>query len=95
MEIALKPEHEKLLEKEVESGRFASAAEVIGTALELLQYYDPEADAELKAKLKRASEQLARGEYVELETKADIAAFADEIHRRGLERAKKEKAAAS
>ena len=95
MEIALRPEHEKLLEKQVESGRFASAADAVGTALELLQYYDPQVDAELKAKLARASAQLDRGEYVELETKGDIATFADEIHRRGLERAKKERAAAS
>jgi Arc/MetJ-type ribon-helix-helix transcriptional regulator len=86
MEIALSAKHERLLYAQIENGRFETADEAVGAALELLQYYDPEKDEEIKRKVRHAAEQLARGEYVSLKSREDIAAFADEIHRRGLER---------
>ena len=63
IQITLHPEHEKFVEAEVRSGRFASAEQVVAEALSrLMQDPDEEIDDETAAALRRSDEQLADGE---------------------------------
>lgn len=74
MEVTLKrAEVQRYLESEVEKGRFASPSELIEVALLrlMLNDTDEEFDAETLAAIRRANEQLDRGEGRDLQ---DVAA---------------------
>lgn len=74
MNIALKPEHEKLIEELVTSGRYVSAEQVVADALSRLMHYEnggagvveEEIDDETFAALQRSEEQITRGEGLSL-----------------------------
>ena len=87
MEIALSEEQAALVRMRVESGKNASAQEVIDDALGLLLEDEILASAdqeELKATLRRARAQLDRGEGVEW----DLDAFHTEAEARSARRCK-------
>ncbi len=77
MEIALKPEHQKILDDQLGSGRYRDTSEVVGEALELLQDRRQRA-AELQRELQPALDQLDRGEYREVR-EDQLEDFAQEI----------------
>jgi antitoxin ParD1/3/4 len=71
MSITLKPEQEKLIQQQVELGRFNSADEALERALQLLdeQYQDSEAwIEEMRVKVDVAKAQVEQGEVIALET---------------------------
>lgn len=68
MELSLTPDLQRFVDEKVKSGQFASAAEVITTALELMKDQDemtPEDIEELRAELAVGLDQLERGECAE------------------------------
>lgn len=79
MEIALKPEHERLLEEQVASGEFASADEAVAAALDLLHQRQELTLEEERKLLEPAIAELDRGEYRTLEAKEDSDALLKEI----------------
>jgi len=89
MLIDLDPETEKLLQHELDAGRFPDAAALLSVALKHFliakQFGDEEAQrlAVLRAELDHADEQIGQGEYVDYE---DHSALAKEVHERGLKR---------
>ena len=89
MLIDLDPETEKLLQHELDAGRFPDAAALLSVALKHFliakQFGDEEAYklAVLRAELDHADEQIEHGEYVDYK---DHSALAKEIHERGLKR---------
>ncbi len=89
MLIDLDSETEKLLQHELDAGRFTDAAALIGVALKHFliakQFGEGEARklAVLRAELDHADEQIEHGEYLDYE---DHSALAKEIHERGLKR---------
>ena len=89
MLIDLDPETEKLLQQELDAGRFPDAVALLSAALKHFliakQFGDEEAHrlAVLRAELDHADEQIEHGEYVDYE---DHSALAKEIHERGLKR---------
>lgn len=63
IQITLHPDHEKFVDAEVRSGRFASAEQVVAEALSrLMQDPEEEIDDATEAALRRSDHQLARGE---------------------------------
>ena len=89
MLIDLDPETEKLLQQELDAGRFPDAAALLSAALKHFliakQFGDEEAHrlAVLRAELDHADEQVERGEYTEYD---DHTTLAKEIRERGLKR---------
>jgi len=84
MEVQLTPELEALVALKVESGKYASAADVVGEALLLLQAADREEAkklADLRAAIAEGIAQADRGEAVPFD-----AAAVEEIKRLGRER---------
>ena len=53
MTVSLQPELESLIEKEIESGRFQSASEVVAAGLRLLAQSEEWDDSELESALLR------------------------------------------
>jgi Arc/MetJ-type ribon-helix-helix transcriptional regulator len=89
MTIDLDSETEKLLQRELETGRFSDAAALLSIALKqfLIAKELGEAEARklavLRAELDQADEQIERGEYTEYD---DHRTLAKEIQQRGLKR---------
>ncbi len=76
MQVTLTPEAEALLQKQMESGRFSDASEVIATALTVLSDTMQEDYAELDALIQEGIDSADRGElYSEGEARAYIAAM--------------------
>ena len=87
MTIDLDSETEKLLQGELETGRFSDAAALLSVALKQFliakEFGESEARklAVLRAELDHADQQIERGEYTEY---ADHTTLAKEIQERGL-----------
>ena len=71
MNVSLTPEFETLVEREVSSGRYSSASEVVQQALQLLRNHQMDRQAqinEFRAEAHWRLAQLDRGEVVDGET---------------------------
>jgi len=67
MDVSLTPELEKLVNSQVESGKYGSASEVINEALRLLQEHEKSREARLEAlrlEIAKAIDQADRGELI-------------------------------
>jgi putative addiction module CopG family antidote len=70
MTIHLRPEHEKLVNRAIDTGAYESADEVVGRALEILLAEDEWLHAhkqEVSEKIERAFAQFERGEFFSAE----------------------------
>lgn len=89
MTIDLDSETEKLLQRELETGRFSDASALLSVALKQFLIAKEFGEAEvrklalLRAELDHADEQIERGEYTEYD---DHRTLAKEIQERGLKR---------
>ena len=75
--ITLRDEHEKLIQKALQSGRYLSESEVVAEALSEFQVHEEirrAKFAELKAKIQFGIEELDRGETVEFDLEQFLAA---------------------
>ena len=70
MNLLLKPEHQKLIEAQLSTGRYANPDEIIAEALELLNKRDQyqEWSEEIGRKIDIAAQQLDRGEGIDCES---------------------------
>jgi antitoxin ParD1/3/4 len=70
MNLLLKPEHQKLIEAQLNTGRYANPDEIIAEALDLLNKRDQyqEWSEEIGRKIDIAARQLDRGEGINGET---------------------------
>jgi len=70
MNLLLKPEHQKLIEDQLSTGRYANPDEIIAEALELLNKRDQyqEWSEEIGRKIDIAAQQLDRGEGIDGES---------------------------
>jgi len=70
MNLLLKPEHQKLIEAQLSTGRYANPDEIIAEALELLNKRDQyqEWSQEIGRKIDIAAQQLDRGEGIDGES---------------------------
>jgi antitoxin ParD1/3/4 len=70
MNLLLKPEHQKLIEAQLNTGRYANPDEIIAEALDLLNKRDQyqEWSEEIGRKIDIAAQQLDRGEGIDGET---------------------------
>ncbi|MFM7711299.1 MAG: type II toxin-antitoxin system ParD family antitoxin [Microcystis sp.] len=70
MKLTLKPEHQKLIEAQLNTGRYANPDEIIAEALQLLSKRDryQQWAEEIGKKIDIAAEQLDRGEGINGET---------------------------
>jgi antitoxin ParD1/3/4 len=70
MNLLLKPEHQKLIEAQLSTGRYANPDEIIAKALELLNKRDQyqEWSEEIGQKIDIAAQQLDRGEGIDGES---------------------------
>lgn len=70
MNLLLKPEHQKLIEDQLRTGRYANPDEIIAEALELLNKRDQyqEWSEEIGQKIDIAAQQLDRGEGIDGES---------------------------
>jgi antitoxin ParD1/3/4 len=70
MNLLLKPEHQKLIEAQLNTGRYANPDEIIAEALDLLNKRDQyqEWSEEIGQKIDIAAQQLDRGEGIDGET---------------------------
>ena len=67
MDVSLTPELEKLVNSQVESGKYDSASEVINEALRLLQEREKSREVKLEAlrrEIARGTDQADRGELI-------------------------------
>lgn len=68
MNVSLKPEHQKFIQKQIESGQFPNADAVIETAFRLLEQSNQEYIQwlrETRQKVEKAEQELDRGEGLE------------------------------
>ena len=70
MNLLLKPEHQKLIEEQLSTGRYANPDEIIAEVLELLNKRDQyqEWSEEIGRKIDIAAQQLDRGEGIDGES---------------------------
>ena len=70
MNVTLKPEHQKLIEAELNTGHYANSDEIIAEALQLLSKRNEyqQWTEEIGKKIDIAAEQLDRGEGIDGET---------------------------
>jgi antitoxin ParD1/3/4 len=86
MEIALKPEHARMIEEEIARGNFSSAEEVVAEAIDLLaRQREAELD-DLRKALQEGFDAIERGDCTELRTPEDFTSFATEVGRRAKTR---------
>ena len=89
MNIYLGKHFEEFIRKQVESGRYANASEVVREALRL--YEDNEVKLErLRAKIAEGMASIERGDVIEIE---DIDQYMEDVSRRAHEAAELKKAA--
>ena len=70
MTITLRPEHEQLIAQAIQTGAYQNPEEVIGRALEMLQFQDDRLQGGkdlINEKLERAFGQFERGEFFSAE----------------------------
>ncbi|MFN6237189.1 type II toxin-antitoxin system ParD family antitoxin [Microcystis sp.] len=70
LKLTLKPEHQKLIEAKLDTGRYANPDEIIAEALQLLSKRDQYQQwvEDIGQKIDIAAEQLDRGEGIDGET---------------------------
>jgi antitoxin ParD1/3/4 len=93
MNVSLTPELEQFIDSKVKSGRYNTASEVVRESLRLLEREDELRRLkyeELKREVLKGSEQIDRGEFIEL-TSEQLPDYAREIGRRGRERRRADK----
>ena len=83
MNIYLGKHFEEFIRKQVESGRYANASEVVREALRFHEINEIKRER-LRAKLAEADADLERGDVIEV---TDVRAFIEEIRDRAIERA--------
>ncbi len=82
MEIALKPEHERMLSDEVARGHAESVDQAVAEALELWRESKAAGLDKLRQAVQVGFDEIDRGEYTTLKSSDDYRAFAAEIVRR-------------
>lgn len=85
MTITLSGEIEALVNKQINSGAYRSAEEIILLSLRLFSEYQ-ERLAELRNVMLAAREDIEQGRYTVCHTDEEMAAFTDEIIRKAQER---------
>lgn len=88
MELRLRPEMEDLILKKVESGEYASAADVVEHALTLLGEWNSaivENKERFKYEIQKGIDDLENGRYYELDDES-LPAFEEMIFQEGLKR---------
>ena len=83
MKVALTPEQEKVVSDKISSGRYQTASEVVGEALQLLQQRDT-----LRKELQIGLDQIERGEFREHNEKT-LRRLASQVKARGIARLKR------
>jgi len=83
MNIYLGKHFEEFIRKQVESGRYANASEVVREALRFHEMNEIKRER-LRAKLAEADADFERGDVIEV---TDVRAFIEEIRDRAIERA--------
>jgi antitoxin ParD1/3/4 len=83
MNIYLGKHFEEFIRKQVESGRYANASEVVREALRFHEINEIKRER-LRAKLAEADADFERGDVIEV---TDVRAFIEEIRDRAIERA--------
>jgi antitoxin ParD1/3/4 len=71
MAIVLKPEHERFIQSQIESGQFSNPEQVIDTAFRLLEQQSAEYlqwVKEVRQKVAVVQDEVARGEVLDCET---------------------------
>jgi antitoxin ParD1/3/4 len=84
MNIYLGKHFEEFIRKQVESGRYANASEVVREALRRAEIYEIKLER-LRAMVAEADADFERGEYIEV---TDVRAFIQGIRDRAIERAR-------
>lgn len=80
---------EAFIKRQVASGRYGSASDVVRAGLRLLEDRETLRDVtleSLKAELQRGLDDLAAGRYRELEGEEALRSFFDDVKRRGRQR---------
>lgn len=89
MNVSLTPELEAFVHRKVKSGLYNSASEVIRESLRLLEQKDSarkSRDEEIRREVLRGVEQLRNGEFIQLNSEAELEEFFEDVKRRGMER---------
>ena len=93
MNVTLRPDLERLIERKLATGRYADRGAVIEEALEFVQRRD-EWTAQAQAGVQRGTEDMDAGRYRTVGNSDEAKALVDEIKQRGRElRAKREQTA--
>jgi antitoxin ParD1/3/4 len=87
MNIYLGKHFEELIRKQVDSGRYANASEVVREALRQYEVNELKL-ARLRAKIDEGLASIERGDVIEID---DIDAYFDDLWRRALERYEQQK----
>lgn len=87
MNIYLGKHFEELIRKQVDSGRYANASEVVREALRQYEVNEVKL-ARLRAKIDEGLASIERGDVIEID---DIDAYFDDLWRRALERYEQQK----
>jgi antitoxin ParD1/3/4 len=84
MNIYLGKHFEEFIRKQVESGRYANASEVVREALRRAEIYEIKLER-LRAMVAEADADFERGDYIEV---TDVRAFIEGIRDRAIQRAR-------
>lgn len=83
MRVSLPGNLDRYIADQIDSGRFATADQMIAAALEAMQHHDA-----LRADLQIGVNQVEQGDCVTIEGGDQLATFGDEVKARGRERLK-------
>lgn len=89
MNVSLTPELEQFIDRKVKSGRYNTASEVVRESLRLLEREDEAREIklnELRREIMKGVEQIERGEYTEINSNKEWAAFLEKVKSRGRKR---------
>ena len=99
MTVSLPPDVEEYLQEKTDAGFYPSVSEAILEAVRLMQdrdEFEKENLETLRAKLAEAEADFERGDYIEINSKEEMIAFAERIKSEGRKRlAEKQKAEAA
>ncbi len=91
MTVEIPSEFQPFVDQIIHSGSYKSEAEVVGTALRLLQDRQRRIE-ELRREVRAGLDQLDRGEGIELKNEEELRLFFDDIKKRGRKRLEAEQA---
>lgn len=89
MDITLSSDQISLINRKIETGRFASADEVVGAAFTLMEEKDHMREVhleDLRAKISEAEEQYRNGNFITISSEEELHEFGLRVMRRGRER---------